>query len=77
MAKERSEKRRMEKAILQGRENAALWPRIEAWCRHLEIKMLSAGMLAKAYQLARGSPKREVSFFSGRYVKSGVTLLIL
>ena len=54
MAKERSEQQRIEKAMVQGRENAALWPRVEAWCRHLEIKMLSAGMLAEMYQLPIG-----------------------
>lgn len=54
MAKKRSEERRMQDMVELGQENAQLWPKVQNWCKHLQIKMVSAGLLARAYNLPIG-----------------------
>jgi len=54
MSRERAQQREMEEAVEQGEVNAALIPRLQLWCRHLEVKMYSAGMLAEWTKLPIG-----------------------
>lgn len=54
MAKENSEQRHIEKSVERGQRNAELLPKVEAWCKHLEVNMVSSGMLAEMYQLPIG-----------------------
>jgi hypothetical protein len=54
MAKKRVEERRMQEMVELGRKNAQLYPKVKNWCKHLEIKMESYGLLAEAYNLPIG-----------------------
>jgi len=54
MAKKRSEERQIQDAVDIGRKNAELMPKVQNWCRHLEIEMESAGLVAQIYQLPVG-----------------------
>jgi hypothetical protein len=54
MAQNRNEERRQQHAIAVGRENLALVPRIERWCDHLKIRLISSGLLAQATRLPIG-----------------------
>jgi hypothetical protein len=55
MVRKRSEERRMQEMVELGRKNAQLYPKVKNWCRHLEIKMESYGLLAEAYRLPIGT----------------------
>jgi len=55
MARKRSEERRMQEMVELGRKNAQLYPKVKNWCRHLEVKMESYGLLAEAYNLPIGT----------------------
>jgi hypothetical protein len=55
MVKKRSEERRMQEMVELGRENAELYPKVTGWCRHLQVRMVSAGLLAEWYGLPIGS----------------------
>lgn len=54
MAKKRSTEREIQRAIELGQKNAEVLPKVRNWCRHLEIKMESAGLVAQFYQLPVG-----------------------
>lgn len=55
MATQRAERRQYEDAIKIGQANAALIPRLKPWCRHLEVRLMSAGLLAEQTGLPIGS----------------------
>jgi hypothetical protein len=55
MASKKSEDRHIEKSLEIGRKNADLMPKVRRWCKHLDIKMTSAGILAEVYRLPVGS----------------------
>jgi hypothetical protein len=55
MASKKSEDRLIEKSLEIGRKNAELMPKVRRWCKHLDIKMTSAGILAEVYNLPVGS----------------------
>lgn len=55
MVKQRSEECRMLKAVELGQENAQVYPKVENWCRRLQIHMVSAGLLAQRYRLPIGT----------------------
>lgn len=55
MASKKSEDRHIEKSLEIGRKNAELMPKVRRWCKHLDIKMTSAGILAEVYNLPVGS----------------------
>jgi hypothetical protein len=46
--------REIEKSVEVGRKNAALVDKVTNWCRHLELKMESAGLVAEVYGLPVG-----------------------
>jgi len=54
MVKKRSMEREIEKSVEIGRRNAALMGKVQNWCRHLEIRMESAGLVAQLYNLPVG-----------------------
>ena len=65
MAKKRSEGRRIQQAVEMGEANARLIPKIQGWCRHLEIKQESAGLVAEMYQLPIGMMRISCPHASG------------
>ncbi len=54
MVKRRGINREIEKSVELGRKNAALVDKVTNWCRHLELKMESAGLVAEVYGLPVG-----------------------
>lgn len=54
MAQQRVEEQRNRDMYELGARNAALIPRIERWCQHLQIKLLSSGLLAQMSGLPIG-----------------------
>lgn len=54
MVKKRSMEREIEKSVEIGRRNAALMGKVQNWCRHLEVRMESAGLVAQLYNLPVG-----------------------
>jgi hypothetical protein len=55
MVKQRSQERERQEAVELGQENARLYPQVQNWCRHLQIRMVAAGLLAERYGLPIGS----------------------
>ncbi len=55
MAKKKNENRQFDDAIERGQKNAQLAPSVRDWCRHLNIEMTSAGLLAEMTGLPIGS----------------------
>lgn len=55
MAKRRSEDRMIQQTLDIGRRNAQLLPKVRNWCRHLEIKMESSGLVAQVYGVPAGT----------------------
>ncbi len=54
MVKRRSEERHIREAVELGQRNANIYRQVQNWCRHLNIRMESQGMLADAYNLPIG-----------------------
>src|SRR6266849_1181404 len=54
MAQKRSREKRIEDAFKIGEANAALVPRLQRWCEHLQIEQTSAGILAEMSGLPIG-----------------------
>lgn len=54
MAKRRSEDRMIQQTLEIGKRNAQLLPRVRNWCRHLDIKMESSGLVAQIYRVPAG-----------------------
>ncbi|HKC62213.1 MAG TPA: hypothetical protein VKB86_01185, partial [Pyrinomonadaceae bacterium] len=46
--------REIEKSLEIGRKNAALVSKVQNWCRHLELRMESSGLVAELYGLPVG-----------------------
>ena len=55
MAKKHSEERHMQKMIELGKQNAELLPKVKGWCKHIQVRMTSRGMLAEISNLPIGS----------------------
>lgn len=55
MVKERSFNKEIERTVEIGRKNQELWPRVKGWCKHLEIQLMSAGVVAEIYNLPAGT----------------------
>jgi hypothetical protein len=54
MVKKRSIEREIEKSVEIGRRNVALIGKVQNWCRHLEVRTESAGLVAQLYDLPVG-----------------------
>jgi len=70
MVKKRREQERIDEAVSLGRENARLYRKVKNWCRHLEIEMLSSGMLAELYRLPIGRMSITCEHASGPSVQA-------
>jgi len=69
MAK-RSLEHELEEAKKVGRKNKRLWPKVDNWCKHLEIEMTTAGLVAQMSQLPVGSLRIECDHASNGGVES-------
>lgn len=54
MAQDRAQEREIQESVELGARNAALIPRLERWCNHLKVELVSSGMLAQIYHLPIG-----------------------
>jgi hypothetical protein len=54
MVQRYEEERRMQEAVKRGLETQKLWPKVQNWCKHLKINLVSAGMLAEMHRLPIG-----------------------
>jgi hypothetical protein len=66
----RSLEHEIEEAMEVGRKNKRLWPKVDNWCKHLEIKMTTAGLIAQMSELPVGSLRIECDHASNGGVES-------
>jgi hypothetical protein len=55
VAKKRNTDKMLQQTLEIGQRNKDLMPKIRNWCRHLEIKMESAGLVAEIYNVPAGT----------------------
>jgi len=70
MARKRVEEQREREMIDLGARNAELIPRLERWCEHLRVKLVSSGLLAEATRLPIGRMAIECQHSKGMGIQA-------
>lgn len=70
MAHQRVEDQHYREMVELGQQNAALIPRVQRWCDHLKVRMVSSGLLAQATGLPIGRMAIECEHATGMSVQA-------